>query len=250
MTLRLVGRPERVAEELGERWREASLAGSWAFPADWWTPAVDALAEAVAAGRCTSVAGAELGRARAVAGAGLDETLDDVEALCRCAGWTPADLPRAVAGGWADATCAALATGCCEDPLTGLTSPTYLRTRLRELYREADRAGAPATGTHALVVVEVPVPTGWRELTLGLRVGEVLRATFSGGETLCAATPGRTLVLAGRHDRLPGQVLALRRLLGDRLPDAPVRRLWVERLPGSLGAALDLLGELIRPGPR
>ena len=48
-------------------------------------------------------------------------------------------LRRAVSLGWADRISAPPAS--VEDPLTGLTTPEYLRVRLGELYRAADVSG-------------------------------------------------------------------------------------------------------------
>jgi hypothetical protein len=68
-------------DALCDRWRRASMALGWAFPSDWWAPAVEALAEALCDGRDATSACTELGRARAESAIGLDEALRDLAAL-------------------------------------------------------------------------------------------------------------------------------------------------------------------------
>ena len=66
------------ASALRSGWQRLSAEASWAHPADWWDPAVDALAEAVADGRDATVPAELLGVVRAQAGVGLAEGLDDL----------------------------------------------------------------------------------------------------------------------------------------------------------------------------
>ena len=49
------------ASALRSRWQRLSADASWAHPADWWDPAVDALAETVADGRDATVPAELLG---------------------------------------------------------------------------------------------------------------------------------------------------------------------------------------------
>jgi len=43
-----------------------------------------------------------------------------------------------------------------EDPLSGLATLPYLRTRLAEVYREAEQGGTSPADTHRLLVVRLP----------------------------------------------------------------------------------------------
>lgn len=262
--LRTAGRrpPRSSAADLCARWREASLGAGWAFPQDWWVPAVDAVAEALCEGRDPVEACTRLGRARAEAAVGLEEALADLAALqvaLRVAGppatppagvaEVPGPLVAAVALGWAEIGCGPAATGGCADPLTGLVTPAYLLTRLGEVYREAERAGESAAATHALVLVALGVPgAALVQLGRGMLVGDCLRTAFSGDETLCAVGPHRSLALVRRDRRLAASVTLLRRLLADGLdPDAAhAVRVWVEGLPGTLGTAHRLVDDLAR----
>ena len=80
-------------------------------------------------------------RARAAAGASLGETLADVDGLTDgAAGHRDEVLHRAVSLGWADRMMDPPIT--VFDPLTGLVSRDYLRTRLGEVYRAGDSAAA------------------------------------------------------------------------------------------------------------
>jgi hypothetical protein len=244
---------EPAAGDAGRRlrdgWRAASLRAGWSFPQDWWSPAVEAVVDALVDGRDLTAPCAGLGRARAEAGVGLDEVLVDFAAV---PGMRAAvdPLVRAVAGGWAEVACRPASLGLCEDPLTGLATPAYLRTRLGEAYREAARSGVPVAGSHALVVVAVEPADGSRLLTTSrlLLVGAALRDAFPGGETLAAAGPTRAVALVDREPPLGPRAAALHRLLAERLGQAgsPPARVWIERLPATLGAACQLLAGLAR----
>jgi hypothetical protein len=258
---------EETARDLCTRWRATSLQVGWAFPADWWVPAVDAVAAALCDGRDPAAPCTLLGRARAEAAVGLDEALIDLAALY--AAFTDSDPPggsagqagqapsygvpghlvRAVAVGWAEATSDPAAGGC-EDPLTGLVVPAYLRVRLGEVYREGKRSGLPVPATHAFVVAEVDL-TGGESLTQLSRLvllADCLRTTFPGGETLCGVGPGRALALVRRDGGLSAWANALRHLLSVELDPFTERpaRVWVEGLPGTLPAAHRLVAELAR----
>jgi hypothetical protein len=278
------------ADVLRERWRAASLEAGWTVPGDWWVPAVDAVAEALGDGRDPTPCCVRLGRARAEAGVGVEEAFADlaalhtvlgpggagglrsargVEAVSKCLAASavqhrpeaartgidavPPALLRALAVGWAEVACAPAAASGCEDPMTGLVTPAYLRTRLGEVYREAERYGVPASAGWAFVVVEPgdpqtgEVPLDLARLGRALTVAECARAVFSGGETLCALPPTRVLALVVREPELASRVAGLRRLLADRLPATgiPVRA-WVEGLPATIDAAHRLVDDLAR----
>lgn len=74
---------DRLLRELRGRWRTASFAAGWRFPSDWGVPEVDDVCQSVVTGADLPAALGGLGRARARAGAGLDETLADLAALHR-----------------------------------------------------------------------------------------------------------------------------------------------------------------------
>lgn len=264
------------AGALRRRWRAASLEAGWRFPGDWWVPAVDAVAEAVGDGRDAGPSCLRLGRARAEAGVGLDEAFADLAALhtvlgpggaggpqedgpargaeAVCEPEVPSELIRALALGWAEVACAPGGAGGCEDPMTGLVTVPYLRTRLGEVYREVERLGVPARGAAAFVVTDpgelVPaagVPPDLARLGRELTVAESVRRVFSGGETLCGLGPFRVVALVPRDPDLAARVTALRRLLADRLPPAArPARVWVEGLPPTVDAAYRLADEFGR----
>ncbi|MCW2602779.1 MAG: hypothetical protein JWN61_914 [Pseudonocardiales bacterium] len=53
----------------------------------------------------------------------------------------PTALLREVALSWADEMSSAQFAAACTDPLTGFATPAYLRTRLGEVYAEAEHGG-------------------------------------------------------------------------------------------------------------
>lgn len=249
MTLSAIGAADR-AQELRQRWRVQSIRGGWAFPGDWWVPPVDAVVEALIDGVDPAPAVTLLGGARADSAVGIEEAMDDLTALCGLVGLgdeAPARLIRALVVGWFEAATVHGLAEYCEDPLTRLTTPAYLRTRLAEVYREASRSGLPVNETHALVVVGVDrVEAGWDRGMRLLVAGECLRATFSGGETLSATGPGHVVALVTRERALAPRVAVLRELLSEQLgPDHPTR-VWLEGLPRHEHLADSLLLELAR----
>jgi hypothetical protein len=227
-----------TADELRARWSTATGRAAWSRPHDWWVPEIDALVEALADQRDPISAAAALGAARAEAGVGLRETLDDIEALLGSAA-VPVDdvaLVRAVAEAWAEAGIDPVRLGTCEDPLSGLASPAYLRTRLAEVYR---KPGRPADELALVIVLCDPPPEfGWERLAGALRLGDELRTVFP-GDTVARLSGSTAVALTTRSPRLQCHSAELRR----RLPGA---RVWMEGLPERLETAYALLDDLGR----
>ena len=197
-------------------WRRQSLSAGWLAEDDWWTAAVDAVARAACRDGSLRQACAMLGRARAQAGVGITEAMTDVAALYRVlgAGTPPLDVITSLAEGWADAGLARMSDAACEDPLTGLVSFAYLRTRLREVYRDARQRGTRPQATHRLVVVELPRrPDPFRRISLVILVGHDLRAAFPGGDTLSLDRPGPAIALVQVTHELAARFTSLRRTI-------------------------------------
>jgi hypothetical protein len=260
---------------LRDEWRRRSLATGWRMPDDWDTEAVD---EVLAACRnrapargeaglaavgvsALAAACAGLGRSRARAGVGIAETIDDLAALFAVLGggggertgvlgggegerWDPAlRMVGAIAEGWAEESVSQFARGGCEDPLSGLATLSYLRTRLAEVYREAEQGGTSPAETHRLLVVGLPRrPDPWRRLALPILVGRDLRAAFPGGETLSLAKPGPAIALVPARRDLPLRYARLRR----NIQAAFGTQIRMTPLPGRLTEALRLVDELAR----
>lgn len=239
------------ATALREAWNRAALATGWTRPGDWWAPEVDAVAEALAGGGDVPSAVARLGRARADAGVGVREALDDLCALYRelPPGSPPLSVVRPLVEAWTEASIATIRAATCEDPLSGLATGTYLRTRFAEVYREADHDGIPAGERRTLLVIEADSlarNSGWESLLLRLELGDCLRSVFSGGETLAAATPTTVIGLVGRDHWLVPKVGALRERLTE-VSGLGAVRIWTEALPATLAAAFDVLETVGRP---
>jgi hypothetical protein len=238
---------------LRRRWRDTSLATGWTRPQDWWIPEVDAMAAAVLE-NCPDAAVADLGRARAEAGVGLSEALDDLYSLYRVlpCGKPPPDVLRRLAEAWVAAGMDPYRATTCEDPLSGLTSPAYLRTRLAEVYRDAERSATAAPDTHALLVVRTQPPAGsaaqrgWDWMTYRLTLGDVVRSAFPGGETFTALSASTTVGLVLRDPAtLPPMLRGLDHQLR-RYRTTRNARIWLERLPSGVGYAYQLLCDLER----
>lgn len=230
---------ENIPRSLSARWRSRSIRAGWSAPGDWWTPAVEQTSHAVLRGHDVARACFSLGDARARAGVGVAEGLADLAALYAVLGRgePPFEALRAFAVGWAEATFAPIAELRCEDPLTGLATPAYLRTRVAELYRGRTAA------RHRLVVVESSVPAeGLAErLAVALAMASLLRGVFAGGETLALLSSARLCALTRADHALTRGVAALRagRVTGGRGLHARTLS-----LPGQYEEALALLRSL------
>jgi len=239
------------AGALRDAWNRAALADGWTRPSDWLTAEVDAVTEALASGGDALAAVARLGRARADAGVGIREALDDLCALYRQlpAGGPPLTVLRALVEAWSEVAVTAVRSATCEDSLSGLATASYLRTRIAEVYREAEHDGLPPGERRALLILQfadLARVTGWESLLLRLALGDCLRSVFSGGETLASTGPTTVLGLVSRGHWLPGQIKALRVRLAEVAGDPDVR-IWTEALPGTLPAAYDLMESAERP---
>jgi hypothetical protein len=242
---------------LWARWRTASLAAGWPFPSDWASDAVDAVCAAVVAGEDLADPLAELGASRAEAGVGLAGTLQDLAALHAVAtgehdGLVSADpdevpsaMVRSTALGWSDVA-ARLSVGReVEDPLTGLTTASYLRTRLHEVYRAASAA------EHVLVKFSLGATAdGYSPMMAMVLIADVLRMVFDGGETTSLLRSATAVVLAPRDRLLPARCLQARWMIQQRLAADPVLdgcgpvHFQEEPLPANHDQACTLLSSL------
>lgn len=223
----------RAMRALRAKWRTASLAAGWRFPSEWALPEVDAVCAAAIRGGGTEVPLAGLARARAMAGAGLAEVLTDLAAFHAVTTEPGADdgfvspdvdaLPtrtlRLTAIAWADVAMDQLAHIEVVDPLTGLPTAAYLRTRLGELYREAELHGRAVGEDHTLLVVSLDMSTlvGWQRVTGMILVAEAMRAVIDGGETIASLGPATLAALLAKDGQLTSTAIRLRRALHDRL---------------------------------
>jgi GGDEF domain-containing protein len=215
----------------------------------------EAVGEALLAAADTRPACAVVGRDVARDGAALGEALDGLRTTFDLVTGTEPDLAsaEALSLAWSEATLEFLHGLSCEDPLTGLASFAHLRTRLDELYREADQSGETVAVSHALVVVEMAAADHGRraehQFTRALHLVQVtsmMRAVFTGGETIARLSADRAVVVVRRLPQLGASVAMLRDLLGDLDLGATDVRVWIEGLPELSESATRLLDELSR----
>lgn len=242
------------------------MAAGWAFPADWPVREVDEVCAAVLGAADPSGALYRLGGARAESGAGLSETLLDLAALHAVltaptgvdgmvspdVDAVPARMLRATALGWGDVVSAQAAECAADNPLTGLATAAYLRTRLREVYAEERTTGR--RGQHVLVPAGLDLSrvSGWSRVVAMTLLADALREVFDAGQTVASIGPATACVLLRRDETLGRAVANLRLLTADRLavdphvaPTGPVR-IRVEELPGTWEEAVALITRLGR----
>jgi hypothetical protein len=220
------------------------------------------------------------GRVLAGDGASLGEALSGLKETYTALGGAMPDFTavEALSVAWSEATLEFLHDVSCDDPLTGLASMAHLRTRLAELYREAERSGTSVRDGHALVVIETKAgrsrtgvtaegsatQPGWEArdastqpttmsgdadpFTRALRlagVADTVRTVFSGEETIARLGVDRITALVRRTPDL-GETVALLRSMLEDLDLSADTRMWIEGLPGHPDAGGRLLGELAR----
>ncbi|MFC4912448.1 hypothetical protein [Actinomadura gamaensis] len=233
-------------------WRRRSMTAGWGPPDDWWTPAVEDMADAAGNADMLAEACTRLGRARGAAGVGVNETLIDLGAFFAVLDGSepPLDLVRRTVEGWVDAALAPLAAESCQDPLTGLMTVSYLRARLAELYAAGDSDGRGPSETHCLVMLDLADGCEpWRRLARAIVVAYELRAVFRSGETPALIGSGRAAVLVPLSPHLSRRLAVLhRRIVRVLGTEALASRflLWVEGLPAACAQGLALLD----PPPR
>ena len=216
----------------------------------------EAVGQALMSESGVTAACAVAGRDVAQDGAALGEALEGLRTTYRLLRGCPPDFEAAssLASAWAEATLGYLSRGSCEDPLTGLASLPHVRTRLAELYRQAEAAGTSVHQTYAVVVVKLAAPQPAdpaehpfaRALRL-VRVTEVIRTVFS-AETVGRLGADSAVVVVRREPGLGTSVGLLREFLGDRSITSAPARVWIEGLPAMAELAPTLLDELARPG--
>ncbi|ASU80815.1 hypothetical protein CDG81_04010 [Actinopolyspora erythraea] len=259
------------------RWRGATLASGWPFPGDWYCTAIDRVCDAALRGEDLDEEVGRLAAQRADSGIGLDETLRDLTVLHavlsgsntgsalvggECEEVPPALLRRAALA-WADVVAGRSVAREVTDALTGLTTRSYLRMRLYEVYRETEsaRAGGGAENdrdSYELLVTSLRLPredVRWSRLMGVVLAADVLREVFDRGETVSLLRESTPVVLTRNDSRLVerrrraestinARMRAdpeLRRALDDSGCAVSIREL---RLPAEYSGACELLDSL------
>jgi hypothetical protein len=215
----------------------------------------EAVGEALASGGDAIAACNVVGGDVARDGAALGEALSGLRttyAMVR--GTTPDfDATEALSIAWSEATLEYLHDLSCEDPLTGLTSLAHVRTRLAEVYRDAELTDVSVQNSHALVIVALRSRGAEALLehhfTRALRlcqVAEAVRAVFSGGQTIGKLGLNRAVALVSRTPDLGTSVATLVEYLEDLDFGSSDVRVWIEGLPATPESASRLLDELAR----
>jgi len=247
----------RTTDVLLRQWESASVESVWLRPGDWYTPAADALVECLEARLDTAPAAFRLGQARAAAGVGITESIDDMAVLFRAAKFESAPIRsiRALCEGWTEGDHAPVAAPTMKDPESGLGTTEYLTQRLGEVYGAALRTGRCVTDTHAVVVVDVAVadPDPWQRMARNAAVGQALSNAYGEGYPMARLADGLYAVLVERGTSLGEGIATLRDHISDRATAMRVGNLmrqpphlWIESLPADYGYITSLLESLKR----
>lgn len=222
----------------------------------------EAVGEALATGAVVHPSCAVVGRSLARDGAGLGEALSGLQfTYARVVGREPDfAATKALSEAWGEETLAYVHQLSCENPMTGLASVAHVRARLSEVYRGVEQWGGSVATSHALVVIDLPLPGSvpgqravegpladrFAEALWLVRVAETARTVFPGHETIGQVGRSRLVVLTDRSEMLGHLVSALRQLIEDVDPRGRAVHVWIEGLPAGDDAAASLLDELTR----
>jgi hypothetical protein len=240
---------------LRERWSARALTSVWpATAAEWGCPAVDAVCEGLvesgAARPHLISAVRRLGEQRSEVGTHLHEARGDLDialGLVRVGPRRRVELLDALTIGWAESGVERLSALPVYDARADMATVSYLRLRLREVYREAAQSGHDVATRFVLVVVETE-HSGHRLLaeTRLTTLHSALEYAFVGGESIVAVTPRRAVVLAARDEpRLTESLARLRSELKIALDEGrlPSAHCWRQALPRRVDdLTLTLLG--------
>lgn len=238
-------------------WQTASIDNVWLRPGDWYTPATEALVEALEARLDTAPAAFRLGQARSESGVGITEAIDDMAVLFRSAGYESAPIRsiRALCEGWTHGSVAAPSAPQMADPESGLGTAEYLTQRLAEVYGAAGRQGTTVSQTHALVMIDVSVVDSdpWQRMARNAAVGQALKAAYGDGHPMARLGDGLYAVLVERGASLGQGVAVLRDHMSERAVTMRVGnlmrqppRVWIESLPDTHVYAHDLIESMQR----
>ena len=234
----------RAASDLRRSWEKRAIAEIWSGPRDrWWTPAVDAVAEALSSDtpriRPACIA---FGGQRAEVGVFVDEARADIGIAAELAGLGPAAslVTDSVTFGWVDRFLDRMFATPCVDPLTELAPLSYLASRVDEITAEARFLGEDPEQSATLVVVRTePAIDAIERETHMITIQVALRTAFRAGETLARIGPNVATALV-RRDRanLPYSLATLRGELDRAVSE---RRLstasaWLEPMPSDRAA--------------
>ena len=257
MTQEVTSSPAESAANLLRSWESASVASVWLRPGDWYTPAAEALVEALDARLDTAPSAFRLGQARAAAGVGITESIDDMAVLFRAAGYQSAPIGsiRSLCEGWTDRDSAPATAPTMTDAESGLGSAEYLVQRLGEVYGAAARSGQRVSETHALVLVDVSVADTdpWQRIARNAAVGHALKDAYGEGHPMARLSDGVYAVLVSRDGALGAGLATLRDHIAERSIEMRVGnlmrqppRVWIESLPDAHAYVQDLLESVYR----
>lgn len=238
-------------------WQAASIESVWLRPGDWYTPATEAVVEALEARLDTAPAAFRLGQARSESGVGITEAIDDMAVLFRSAGFESAPIRsiRALCEGWTHGSVAAPSAPQMADPESGLGTAEYLTQRLAEVYGAAGRQGTTVTQTHALVIIDVSVmdTDPWQRMARNAAVGQALNGAYGVGHPMARLGDGLYAVLVERGTGLGRGIAVLRDHISERATTMRVGnlmrqppRVWIESLPETHAYAHELIESMLR----
>ena len=233
-------------ETLLLRWKHTSITSCWLYEEDWDRPQTRALVTAYTQQHSLTTPARELGWARAMQGAGITETIEDLKAFFAATNTRidPAVL-QSLTEGWVTATEQAPAASC-TDPRTGLSTAEHFKRILH------DTCNGHTTHPHDYVMARIHVPSaregtaqGWPELA---ELGACCQRAFKDSTATLTYQPNTLTILMPRTPENYLRILSCH----TEITTYPSRPAWAhaglsyEPLPTTDNSIMQLLDSLAR----
>ena len=233
-------------ETLLQLWKHASITSCWLYEEDWDRPQTRALVAAYTQQHSLVIPARELGWARAMQGAGITETIEDLKAYFATTKTRidPAAL-QSLTEGWVAATEQAPPASC-TDPRTGLSTAEHFKKILH------DTCNGHTTHPHDYVITRIDLPPGpegtvqgWPELA---ELGACCQRAFKDSAATLTYQPHTVMILMPRTPENYLRILNCH----TEITTYPGRPAWAhacvsyEPIPTTDNSILNLLDSLAR----
>lgn len=231
---------------LRDRWKEASLKTAFRFSDDWQNRYVDEIVSKLTKPSTLQPIVKKLGKARAEAGCGLAETIDDFMCLVNITKMPQgALLVGELAMGWTKTNEEQIATANLNDGYTGVPSKQYLLKRSKEQYLKYSLdsyLSKPGIGVLALLPWDY-LDTAER-ISFGATFGRAFNDTFKFGEPAGKLKDGSYFAIIEDHFTIYRNELMVRFQRYNKTKNVPQLLLTKIDLPHNYNTFEELLNNV------